>query len=247
MAPSGRRTPAIGSRLVARRILRRPGAAWSVAVALSGVGLVALSGCGASETGNFDRGRQLFVSKCGTCHALTQAATTGSQGPDLDAAFAEARADGMDPDTIAGVVKAQVENPRPMTSDPSVSMPADLVSGDDLNDVATYVAKVAGVPGIQPPAFAGGPGGQVFGENGCGSCHTLKAAGSTGTTGPDLDKALAGMSAAEIEQSITDPSKKITPGYQPNVMPSTFGQSISSQDLNTLVKFLQQSAGQQGK
>ena len=126
-------------------------------------------------------------------------------------------------------------------------MPADLVSGEDLDDVATYIAQVAGVPGIEPPAFAGGPGGQIFGENGCGSCHVFKAAQSSGTTGPDLDEALAGMSANEIEQSITDPNAKITPGYPPNVMPSTFGQTINPKDLGTLVKFLQQNAGQQGK
>ena len=69
----------------------------------------------------------------------------------------------MDADTIAGVVKAQVDNPRPTTSNPSVSMPASHVEGDDLDDVATYVCEVAGVPGIKPPTFAGGPGGQVFG------------------------------------------------------------------------------------
>jgi mono/diheme cytochrome c family protein len=211
------------------------------------IALVALAGCGASETGNVDRGRQLFISKCGSCHVLTQAATTGVQGPDLDAAFAQARASGMDADTISGVVKAQVENPRPSTDDPSVSMPADLVTGEDLDDVATYVAQVAGVPGIEPPAFAGGPGGQVFGENGCGSCHTFKAAESTGTTGPDLDKVLAGQSAAEIKQSIIDPNTKVTPGYAAGVMPQTFGQSIDPRNLAILVKFLQQGASGEGK
>jgi mono/diheme cytochrome c family protein len=213
---------------VARRILTRPGAAWRAALALSGIALVALAGCGVSETGNSDRGRQLFIQKCGTCH--------------VDAAFAQARAVGMDPDTIAGVVKAQVDNPRPTTDDPSVSMPAHLVTGGDLDDVATYVSEVAGVPGVQPPAFAGGPGGQVFGENGCGSCHALQAAGSTGTVGPDLDMALAGQSAAEIKQSITDPNAKVTPGYPTGVMPSTFGQTIDPKDLSALIKFLQQSA-----
>jgi mono/diheme cytochrome c family protein len=227
---------------VARRILTRPGAAWRAALALSGIALVALAGCGVSETGNSDRGRQLFIQKCGTCHVMKQAATTGTQGPDLDAAFAQARAVGMDPDTIAGVVKAQVDNPRPTTDDPSVSMPAHLVTGGDLDDVATYVSEVAGVPGVQPPAFAGGPGGQVFGENGCGSCHALQAAGSTGTVGPDLDRALAGQSAAEIKQSITDPNAKVTPGYPTGVMPSTFGQTIDPKDLSALIKFLQQSA-----
>ena len=232
---------------MARRTLTPPPSLWRAALVLSGIALVALAGCGVSETGNTDRGRQLFVSKCGTCHVLNQAATTGTQGPDLDAAFAQARADGMDADTIAGVVKAQVENPRPSTSDPSVSMPPHIVTGDDLDDVATYVGQVAGNPAIKPPTFAGGPGGQVFGENGCGSCHTLAAAGSTGTTGPDLDKVLPGMSAAQIKQSITDPNAKISAGYPPNVMPSTFGQTISPNDLNTLIQFLQQKAGKSGK
>jgi mono/diheme cytochrome c family protein len=146
----------------------------------------------------------------------------------------------MDPDTIAGVVKAQVENPRPSTSDPSVSMPADLVTGDDLDDVATYVSKVAGVPGIKPPPL--GPPPQMFANN-CASCHTLKAANASGTVGPDLDKALPGMSAAEIKQSIVDPNKKITPGYPPNVMPDTFQQLFPPAKLQALVKYLQQNAG----
>ena len=41
------------------------------------------------------------------------------------------------------------------------------------------------------PAFhlKGDPkkGGSVYGSAGCGSCHTLQAAHSTGTIGPDLD------------------------------------------------------------
>ena len=94
------------------------------------------------------------------------------------------------------------------------------------------------MPGIQPPTFAGGPGGQVFGQNGCGSCHTLKAAGTTGTVGPDLDKVLPGMSAAQVKQSIVDPNAKITPGFPPNTMPQTFGQTINPKDLKTLINFL---------
>src|SRR5436189_1605025 len=175
-----------------------------------GVAVVAVSGCGTAENGSFDRGRQLFVQKCGTCHTLKQAATAGTQGPDLDAAFAQARADGMDHDTIAGVVKAQVDNPRPSTSNPSVSMPPHLVTGDDLDDVATYVAEVAGAPGITGPQLPNDPGAPVFASNGCSGCHILKAAGASGTTGPDLDQVIPGMTAAEVKQSIVDPNAKIT-------------------------------------
>ena len=71
-------------------------------------------------------------------------------------------------------------------------MPQDLVTGEDASDVAAYVASVAGVPGIKAPVFAPP---QFFATN-CGGCHTLAQAGTTGTTGPNLDEALKGMSAA---------------------------------------------------
>jgi mono/diheme cytochrome c family protein len=41
-------------------------------------------------------------------------------------------------------------------------------------------------------------GGQLFVEN-CGSCHTLAAAGTGGTVGPDLDGLFAGRRRADIE------------------------------------------------
>jgi len=231
---------------VARRIPIGPGVMWrATLLLLFGIPLVALAGCGTAENGNFNRGRQLFVTQCGVCHTLAQAATTGTQGPDLDAAFAQARASGMDPDTIAGVVRAQVEDPRPVTADPSVSMPPHIVSGVDLTDVATYVSEVAGVRGIKPPTAPGGPGGQIFAQNGCSGCHTFKPAKSTGTVGPDLDKVLPSMTAAQIKQSIVNPNAKITPGFPPNVMPQNFGQAITPQDLSTLIKFLM--GGSSGK
>jgi mono/diheme cytochrome c family protein len=220
------------------------GAARRAALALSGIAaFVALSGCGVAQSGDVTRGRQLFTSKCATCHALKEAGSTAQIGPDLDAAFAQARAAGEDPDTIAGVVKAQVENPRPSNANPSVSMPADLVTGEDLDDVATYVAAVAGNPAVKAPKLPNDPGAPVFAQNGCGGCHVLKAAGSSGTTGPDLDEVLPGMTAAEVKKSIVDPNAKISRGYPPDVMPQTFGQSISPKDLDALVSFLLKYSG----
>jgi cbb3-type cytochrome c oxidase subunit III len=231
---------------VARRMLMPRRAARRATLALSGIALLTASGCGVAQSGNTDRGQQLFTSKCASCHALKDAGSTGAlQGPDLDAAFAEARASGMDSDTIAGVVKAQVENPRPTTNNPSVSMPAELVTGEDLDDVASYVASVAGAPGIKGPQLPNDPGASVFANNQCSGCHTLKAAGASGTTGPDLDQVISGQSAAEVKKSIVDPSAKIAQGY-PDVMPKNFGQLISPQDLNALVQFLLKYSGKQG-
>ena len=179
--------------------------------------LTALSGCQFQSTADKQRGRTLFVQRCGTCHQLAQAGTQATVGPNLDFAFSQGRKQGMDAATFAGVIKAQVENPRPGSG-----MPAGLASGTDLEDIAAYAASVAGVPGIKPPAAAGGPGGQVFAANGCGSCHTLAAAGATGTVGPDLSKILKGQTAAQIMASIVNPNAKIAAGYPANVMPQTF-------------------------
>ena len=72
------------------------------------------------------------------------------------------------------------------------AMPADLVTGDDVDNVAAYVASVAGVPGAKPPPPPGGgqaaDGKSIFTTN-CAGCHTLADAGTTGTVGPNLDQA----------------------------------------------------------
>jgi mono/diheme cytochrome c family protein len=203
---------------------------------------VAASGCGTS-TADTERGRVLFIQKCGTCHVMAQAGTTAQIGPDLDDAFAAARAAGQGESTIEGVVESQIDNPRPSTDNPAVSMPADIVTGQDAMDVAAYVALYAGVPGAAPPTVPGGPGAQVFTNNGCGGCHTLSAANSGGTTGPDLDQVLPGQSAAMIHQSIVDPNAKLAKGYPANVMPSTYETSLSPKELKDLVAYLLESTG----
>jgi len=200
------------------------------------------SGCG-TTTADTARGRTLFVQKCGVCHTLAQAGTTAQVGPNLDEAFAAAREEGNDSDTVEGVVKAQVEFPRPNNGDPRVSMPSDIVSGQDLDDVAAYVGEWAGVPGAAPPQVAGGPGAQVFANNGCGGCHTFKAAGSGGVTGPNLDEVLPGQSETMIHESIVDPNKVIAKGYPPNVMPQNFEQLLSEKELEDLVKYLSENTG----
>jgi len=215
-----------------------------VIAALAAVALPA-SGCGTSSA-DPERGRTLFVQKCGVCHALAQAGTTAQIGPNLDDAFAAARAAGEGGETIEGVVKAQVEYPRPSNGDPAVSMPADVVSGQDLEDVAAYVGMYAGVPGAAPPKVPGGPGAQVFANNGCGGCHTLAAAGSGGVTGPDLDEVLPGQSAAMVEESIVDPNAHIAKGYSADVMPANFGTIIASKEIEQLVEYLIESTGKGG-
>ena len=97
-------------------------------------------------------------------------------------------------------------------------------------------------PPPPPPAAQEGkaPNGKiVFSAQGCASCHTFKPANATGTVGPDLDTALQGKDAAFIRESIVDPNKVIASGYQPNIMPPNFGQTLTPTQINDLVAFLQ--------
>lgn len=215
-----------------------------VLAAIAAVALPA-SGCGTS-TADVARGRVLFIQKCGVCHTMAEAGTTAQIGPDLDAAFTAARAVGEGGDTVEGVVKAQVEFPRPSNANPAVSMPADVVEGQDLEDVAAYVGLYAGVPGAAPPKVPGGPGAQVFANNGCGGCHTLSAAKSGGVTGPDLDEVLPGQTAAMVEESIVDPNAHLAKGYPANVMPANFDTIIKPDELEELVQYLIDSTAKGG-
>ena len=126
--------------------------------------------------GDQSSGKQLFVSKCGGCHALADAGTNGTVGPNLDDAFASDRLQGYKQVTIQQVVRQQI-------SLASGRMPANIVKGDAADAVSAYVAAVAGVAGKGAKLTSGK---DIFVAN-CGSCHTLAAAGTSGTVGPNLD------------------------------------------------------------
>ena len=73
-----------------------------------------------------------------------------------------------------------------------------------------------------------------------GGCHTFKAAGTSGKTGPDLDKSLQGKDAEFIRESIVDPNAEIAQGFQQGIMPP-YGETLDSKQVADLVAFLQQS------
>ena len=118
------------------RTLLRAGRA-AAAAALAGAALAA-AGCGSSDTADVDAGKQTFVNLCASCHTLADAGTPPSQiGPNLDDAFRASRQVGMHEDQFAGVVKRWID----IAQQP---MPRHLVSGQDKENVAAYIARVAG-------------------------------------------------------------------------------------------------------
>jgi cytochrome c oxidase subunit II len=91
-------------------------------------------------------------------------------------------------------------------------------------------------------AAAGSVQGKTLFTQQCGTCHTLADAGTTAEVGPNLDEALKGQNAEFIRESIVEPNKEVAPGFQPDVMPATFGESLSQQQLDSLVEYLLETA-----
>src|SRR5437588_2973701 len=118
-----------------------------VALALS---LFTLGGCAIKHpTGDLVHGKQLFVQKCGVCHTLSHASTTGTIGPNLDDAFRQDRVDGIKSTSIEGLVDNWIEYPNNQGV-----MPPMIYKGQDAQDVAAYVATVAAQPGQDTGALA---------------------------------------------------------------------------------------------
>ncbi|MDQ6804131.1 MAG: cytochrome c [Actinomycetota bacterium] len=219
--------------------------------------VIGLAGCSVKhQEGNVVVGKQLFASKCGSCHALSHAGTTGTIGPNLDVAYAQDRRDHFSNSEIQGLVDFQIEFPNTQGV-----MPAMLYSGTKAQAVAAYVARVAAVPGTDTGALANAgtvsgttpaAGKQVFtGVGGCGSCHVMAAAGSTGTVGPSLDtrlkadcalpaskKARGASLKACIMKAIVSPYAYLPSGYAAGVMPANFGTRLKPNEITALVNFL---------
>jgi len=132
------------------------------AVVAGGALLAVGGGCSLADSENdLVSGKELFVEKCGACHVLNRAGTRGVQGPNLDEAFQQALASGMERSGIEGAVHEQILNPARVSPDNPIYMPPELVTGDDARDVAAYVAEVVARPGEDTGllAEAGRPAG----------------------------------------------------------------------------------------
>jgi mono/diheme cytochrome c family protein len=85
---------------------------------------------GVKLTASDERGREIFAERCATCHTLAAANAVGKVGPNLD----------------------QLHPPKPLVLNAiqqgrargQGQMPAQLVDGQDAQQVSDFVAKVAG-------------------------------------------------------------------------------------------------------
>jgi mono/diheme cytochrome c family protein len=77
-----------------------------------------------------ENGKELFISTCKSCHNLDAVQAEGVTGPDLD--------------ELGGVDKQRVLNAIKNGGTGQDRMPANLLQGTDAQEVAAYVARVAG-------------------------------------------------------------------------------------------------------
>jgi len=99
--------------------------------------------------------------------------------------------------------------------------------------------EVAPTAEVAPEGAANDPGAQLFTSVGCGSCHALAAAGTTGETGPNLDEFLAPDDTTEgVEEMIANPNIELAEGYPANVMPQNYSQTLSSPEVHQLAEYL---------
>ena len=86
----------------------------------------------------FEEGKQLFVTNCGSCHTLYKAGTDGVVGPNLDELLAPPSPTPPDPATIEPRVLAAIQN------GVAGRMPKGILTGSQADQVAAFVAWAAG-------------------------------------------------------------------------------------------------------
>jgi cbb3-type cytochrome c oxidase subunit III len=204
---------------------------------------IALAACGtggiSKGAADVENGKKLFLGKgqCAGCHTLAAAGSTGTIGPNLDDAFAEARANGYKESAIRNIVHEQIKYPgqyEVAQKNPSflqANMPANLLRGQDAEDVAAFVAANAGLQGFAESQLISGTNGKQIFQKKCAGCHTLKDAGTTGTVGPNLDQLMPAL--AIVQRQVTNGGAK---------MPAFKGVLMKAQ-IDAVAKYVSSHAG----
>jgi mono/diheme cytochrome c family protein len=154
-------------------------------------------------------------------------------------------------------VHQQILNPATVPEDSPAYMPPDIFTGQQARNVAAYVAFAVANPGEDQGLLAEagrsdaepGTGEFVFLEGGeggaqsCGQCHTLEAAGTSATIGPELDSYLQGVSEEELRTAIVQPDSETAEGFDAGIMPADYGESLSEEELDRLIEYLLEAGG----
>jgi cytochrome c oxidase subunit 2 len=157
----------------------------------------------------------------------------------------------LTPTQFTAWIDSQPANGPPPVGTPPANAAAPGIPGAAAPSASSSAAS-SSAPSSSAASASAAAGKVVFtGTAGCSSCHTLAAAGATGTVGPNLDvrlrtdcasaasKPIRGAALKQcINTAITKPYAYLPPGYTAGVMPSTFAKTLTPTQIQALVNFL---------
>jgi cytochrome c oxidase subunit 2 len=91
------------------------------------------------------------------------------------------------------------------------------------------------------------PGREVYlGKGYCGGCHTTLGAKATGPTFLGLAGSEVTLESGEtviaddayLKRSIVDPNAQIVAGFQHDIMPDVFGETLTEQDIIDVIEYI---------
>jgi cytochrome c5 len=106
-----------------------------------------------------------------------------------------------------------------------------LTTGDGTEPRPPAGGEVAQRAGGDAAERAEPDGLAVFNRMGCGGCHELAAANSSGPIAPNLDERLPNHTRGSLRVAILSPPAD-------GIMPQDFGERLSEAELSALIEFL---------
>jgi cbb3-type cytochrome c oxidase subunit III len=203
-----------------------------------------------------EQGAAIFEEYCSPCHGITGQGIEGV-APALNTSFFfEQRLDEIGyQGSLESYVRLTVAGGRPVQS-ASGPWPQNMptwsqryggpLREDQVDAVTAYVMSWGdfvtdeGAPGAEPTPVPGDTpeerGRNLFQGMGCVGCHQIQGQG--GSVGPDLTNVYSEQGEDYIHQSIVQPNAVIAEGFQPNLMPQTFGQRLSEENISDIIAYL---------
>ena len=161
----------------------------------------------------------------------------------------------LSPSAFASWLRSQKPGGPPPVGTPPANVnqavPGYVPSGGASSSTGSSSSSSSSSSGAGASTSAAAGKAVFTGALGCSGCHTLAAAGATGTVGPNLDtrlKADCATAASKkvrgatlqqcIHTAILKPYAYLPAGYSAGIMPSDFGQRLSADQTQALVNFL---------
>jgi putative heme-binding domain-containing protein len=158
-------------------------------------------------------GAKIFRAQCAACHGIDGSGT--GAGPNINSGnFRRGSSD----DALVTTISKGV---------PGTSMPAFSLEGGQMWQLVAYIRSLSIVRAATNTVGDVKSGEALFQAN-CAGCHTEAGA----FTGPNLSRAAARLTAAQLRQSIEEPHAVVAPEYWSVVARTTAGQSITGTRLN---------------